>query len=154
VIKKIFSFFFSSLFLAGCAGGPNQMIGGVGGGAIGGLLGSQIGKGRGRLFSTGIGVLVGALLGSKIGAELDDNDKKIIGDRTTEALESKPSGYRVDWDNPDTFNRGYIIPQSTSYDELGRPCRRFTQVAWIDGRKVEVHGMAYRGRDGSWHMVQ
>lgn len=142
----------SSIF-TGCDGNK-QLFGTIGGGAVGAALGSQVGGGRGRIWGTALGAVLGAALGSQIGKALDEGDKAAMASKTSEALESTPAGRCVSWKNPDTGNYGEIIPQQASYDTQGRPCRRFTQKAWIEGRLVEIHGMAYRGSDGCWHMVQ
>jgi surface antigen len=150
-MKKIFIAIVGlPLVLAGCQStGPKQSIGGIGGAVAGGLLGSQIGSGEGRLVATGVGAALGALLGSSIGAQLDEADQQRVYYAQTQALETQPSGSRVEWRNPDSGNYGYVTP-GPAYQVNNRNCRDYTHTIYVDGRAETARGTACRQPDGTW----
>ena len=141
--------------LLGCAGanfgkqGAGAILGGIGGGVIG----SRIGKGRGRLIATIAGTVVGALAGGAIGKRLDERDKILMAQTTQGALENSPSGTAVEWRNPDSGNRGTIVPSRAYKSTHGRYCREFKQAIIISGRLKMGYGTACRQLDGSWRIA-
>ena len=148
--KNILSLVALSLLLSGCNMGPGQGLGQIAGGGIGALLGSQVGGGRGRLVATAIGAVLGATAGGMIGKGFDDRDKQEVSCAASDALNT---GQPVQWKNPQNGHHGEIRPQPVQYDQ-GRPCRRFSHLAYIDGKPVTIHGTAYQAQDGSWHVNQ
>jgi surface antigen len=148
--KKIISLVMITTLLAGCNMGPGQGLGQIAGGGIGALLGSQIGGGRGRLVATAIGAVLGATAGGMIGKGFDEGDKKEVSYAASDALNT---GQPTQWTNPHNGHRGEIRPQPVYYDQ-GRPCRKFSHLAYIDGKPVTIHGTAYQAQDGSWHVNQ
>ena len=139
-----------SLALTACQStGNKQALGGISGGVIGGLLGSQIGSGTGRVVATGVGAGLGALIGSNIGAQLDQADQERLYYAQTQALESSPSGSRVEWRNPDSGRYGYVTP-GPAYSVNNSNCRDYTHTIYIDGRAETARGTACRQSDGTW----
>lgn len=150
-IAACFSVFLS---LNGCADINKQDIGAVTGGVIGGVLGNQVGHGDARVAATIGGTLIGSRIGGAIGQTMDKVDRMQVN--TT--LESTPTNQSKAWTNPDTDTSYRVTPTKTYYHELSdgerQPCREFTTVAIIDGKKQEMYGTACRQADGSWKMVQ
>ena len=123
----------------------NNIVGSAVGGAAGGLLGSQFGKGSGNTVMTIAGVLGGALAGGTVGRSMEPVDHGCID----QALEHAPSGQTVAWQNPDNHSSYWVTPTQT-YQHAGRPCRRYTTTALIEGRRQQLHGTACRQPDGAW----
>jgi len=145
--KRIVSLAVMGALLSGCNMGPGQGLGSIAGGGIGALLGSQIGGGRGRLVATAIGAVLGTAAGGMIGKQFDERDKQEVSYAASNALNT---GQPVQWTNSQNGHHGEIRPQPIYYDQ-GRPCRRFSHLAYIDGQPVTIHGKAYQAPDGSWH---
>jgi len=149
---KCFSVLFASLSIIGCDGSKQQI--GTGAGAIvGGLIGSQFGKGGGQIAATIIGAGAGALIGRSIGQHLDENDKKIMADRSQYALEESPSGKSVPWKNPDSGKGEDITPTKTYQDGSGKYCREYVQTVKIGGKEEKAYGKACRQKDGQWKII-
>lgn len=132
--------------------GTKQTIGGLGGAVAGGVLGSQVGGGSGRLIATGAGVLLGGLLGSEIGASLDNADKAYAMQAQDRAF-SAPVGERINWNNPESGNSGYVTPVRDGYASSGRYCREYQQEITVGGKRQSGYGTACQKPDGSWEIV-
>ena len=153
-VSKLLLAVFASIILQGCQGQMNKQGGGtLIGGVAGGLLGSQFGKGEGQLVATGIGALAGALVGGQIGKTMDEYDKQMLVKSSRQALEYSPSGNSVEWNNPDSGNRGSITPTKT-FKESGQYCREYIQEVTIGGKKQKAYGKACRQPDGSWKIIK
>lgn len=122
-----------------------QDIGTVIGAGSGALIGSQIGGGKGQLAAVAIGTLLGGYIGGNIGSNMDELDRY----RTSDALETAPTGRTVAWKNPDSGIDYHVTPTRTYEQDTG-PCRDYTTEAIIDGRPEILHGTACRQSDGSW----
>lgn len=146
----------ASFALAGCqtldGAGNKQLIGGGSGALIGGILGSKVGKGSGQLWATGAGVLLGGLLGSEIGASLDNADRAYANQANVQA-QSTPIGQRVEWNNPESGNSGYIVPTRDGYDSANNYCREYQQTIVVGGKQQSAYGTACRQPDGSWKVI-
>lgn len=129
--------------LPGCV--TKESSGAVIGGALGGIGGSQIGQGKGRTAAIIAGTLAGALVGGAIGRTMDQSDHV----RTQQTLEQTPTGHTVAWTNPDSGSQYQVTPVKT-YNTSTGPCREYSTVAIIDGRKETIYGTACRQPDGSW----
>lgn len=77
-MRKIFIVPLVALSLAGCANGPGQGLGTLGGAGAGALLGSMIGGGTGRLVAIGAGTLLGAVAGGAVGQSIDNQNHQYI----------------------------------------------------------------------------
>ena len=128
------------------------MIGGGTGALLGGLAGSQFGKGSGQIWGTGAGVLLGALIGSEIGASLDNADRAYMSQANSRALEA-PVGQQITWNNPQSGNRGTIVPTRDGYSGSGAYCREYQQTIIVGGKQHSAYGTACRQPDGSWQVV-
>lgn len=144
---------FTLFSLQSCQNMNKQGAGTLIGGAAGGILGAQFGKGEGQLIATGIGALAGAFVGNSIGKSLDEHDKLMLEKSSRQALEYSPSGSSVEWNNPDSGNRGRITPVKT-VKESGQYCREYIQEVVIGGEKKKAYGKACRQPDGDWKIVQ
>ncbi|PLW76946.1 RT0821/Lpp0805 family surface protein [Cohaesibacter celericrescens] len=143
------------LALAGCQGtgmGPKQTFGGLTGAVAGGVLGSQIGGGDGRILAIAAGSALGALAGSSIGKMMDENDQRYAYQAQNNALEYGRAGSPVTWNNPDTGNRGQIVP-TQAYTTNNLTCRDYTHTIYIDGQPETARGQACRQSDGTWKPV-
>jgi len=145
------------LFTAACAQngqyGTKQTVGGLGGAALGGWAGSTIGSGKGRLAATAAGALIGALVGSEIGRSMDDVDRMKARGAYHEAT-AAPLGEQVAWNNPESGNRGTVVPTRDGTSTSGRYCREFQQSVVIGGQSEQAYGVACRQPDGTWEIAQ
>lgn len=144
------------LLATGCADmqgiGPKQGIGTLGGAALGGLGGAQLGKGNGQLAFAAAGTLLGALAGSSIGSSLDRADE-MYRQQAMERAYTAPVGSPVRWDNPQSGNRGVIVPTRTGQRADGATCREFQQTIYVGGQPQQGYGQACQQQDGSWKIV-
>ncbi len=136
--------------VAGTGMGTGQTLGTVGGAVAGGLIGSQIGSGTGNLVATGAGVALGALLGNQLGAAFDANEQAQANSAAQSAFNS---GRPVSWSGG-SGGQGVISPQGGTFIQDGKQCRRFNQSYTKDGRTQSGGGVACRGQDGNWYIVQ
>jgi len=137
-----------SVLLVGCSQVTNEGVGTVSGGVIGGLLGSQFGSGSGRVAAAAGGALLGAYLGGSIGKYMDKQDQM----QMQHALETSPTGKPSTWTNPENGNQFSVKPTRTYYVEE-QPCREYTTLASIGGKREQIYGKACRQADGSWRVV-
>ena len=139
---------------SGCATGPKQGIGAVGGAVAGGVLGSMLGGGTGKLVAVGVGTLLGAFAGSEIGASLDRADAAAL-DRASQQAFRAPVGEPVRWNNPRSGHSGTIQPISdeTLDRRSGGYCREYQSTVHIGGRVQQAFGTACRMPDGTWRIL-
>lgn len=160
-MKRFFTLFIASAFLmtslSACAtrsdGQPSKESGGaIIGAAAGAIAGAQFGKGRGQLATTAIGTLLGSLVGSDVGRSLDKADLMYAG-RAQERAYSAPVGQSIQWNNPESGNRGTITTTRDGTASTGEYCREFQQNVTIGGKTEQAYGTACRQPDGSWQLV-
>ena len=125
--------------------------------AIGMISGSIIGAGLGS-SNSGAGIAIGAVLGgiagNAIGKKLDENDKKMIAQTTHNALEKAKTDTIVEWQNPDSGNKGLVKPTKTYQTSSGRYCREYIQEAKIGDETIKLYGTACRQPDGQWQIIK
>jgi surface antigen len=142
--------------LGGCVqahNGPKQTGGTLIGAGLGALAGAQAGRGRGRLAAVAIGALAGAALGNEVGQSLDRADQMHLSNATARA-QAAPIGERIEWTNPDSGNRGVVIPyREGNHRRTGARCREFQNQLTVRGRTREYVGVACQARDGSWTVM-
>ncbi|MEH6403446.1 MAG: RT0821/Lpp0805 family surface protein [Sneathiella sp.] len=131
---------------------PKQTGGAVLGGVGGALLGSMFGSGSGRLAAIAVGTLAGAFIGQEVGKSLDEADRAAI-DRAESKATTAPMGKTIEWNNPDSGNRGTVTPVRDGKDSKGRYCREFKQTIEVAGKVEDGHGTACRQVDGSWQIM-
>ena len=144
------------LGLAGCQTdqwGQKQTIGTGVGALAGGLAGSQIGGGKGQMWAVGLGALLGGLAGSEVGASLDRADRMYMSQAQTNA-NNAPIGESISWNNPDSGNKGTIVPVRDGTSSSGRYCREYQQTITVGGKQQSGYGTACRQPDGSWEVVK
>lgn len=140
-----------SLVSTGCKMGTGQTLGHLGGGAMGALIGSTIGDGSGKLVAVGVGAVLGSMLGGAVGSTFDQEDERRAGEATERALATQQVAV---WENPRSGLRGRVEPGRTWVNhDNHRTYRRFTQLVYIGGQPREIHGVAYLGYDGRWHLA-
>ena len=132
--------------------GPKQTIGTLGGAAGGALLGSQFGHGSGQLVAVGVGTLLGAFVGSSIGKSLDATDQAQAQQAANRAY-AAPVGEAINWNNPETGNRGTITTTRAGVSQSGAYCREFQQNIVVGGRTERAMGTACQQPDGAWKIV-
>jgi surface antigen len=138
-----------ALGLTGCASMSQQDVGVLTGGVVGGVVGSHFGGGAGQTACILGGSIIGAMIGGSIGKSMDEVDRM----KMSEALESNCSNQTSNWVNPDNGNRYSVTPKRAYRDNRGQPCREYTTVATIGGKKQEIYGTACRTQDGSWRVI-
>lgn len=132
--------------------GTKQTVGTGTGAVAGGLLGAQVGDGSGRLVATGAGVLLGALIGSEVGASLDRADKMYLANAQQRAYQA-PIGETITWNNPESGNRGVVVPVRDGTSAAGRYCREYQQTIYVGGQEETGYGTACQQPDGSWEII-
>lgn len=143
-----------SVMVSGCADrGNKETVSAIAGAALGGLLGAQFGSGKGQLATTGMGVLLGALAGSELGRSLDEVDR-MKADRASTIAHASPVGKSINWNNPETGNRGTVtaVRDGTSAD--GLYCREYQQTITIDAETRVGTGIACQQPNGTWRIVE
>lgn len=140
----------AALALAGCESPPSQQAIGTAVGAVaGGLIGSQIGGGSGRTVAIVGGALVGGMLGNVIGKQMDEADRRKMG----QALDQNASGQSTQWKN-DRTGASYTVTPKATFVRDGRECRTFEQEAIVDGQPRKMTGTACKRADGdSWEVT-
>jgi surface antigen len=133
--------------------GSHKYAGTLLGAAMGGLLGSQFGKGDGQVAAVAAGTFLGMFLGYEIGASLDVTDEACARDAAQRAG-GAPLGTQIAWNNPETGNRGTVMPLREGQTSAGQYCREYQQTVTVGGRVQEAYGTACRQPDGSWQIVQ
>ncbi len=134
--------------------GPKQGVGTILGSVAGAVAGAQFGKGHGRVASGAAGAVLGAFLGNQIGLSLDRADRLAMEKSTNNALEKTRSGKKVAWQNPDSGNRGTIVPRPAFKNQNGQYCREFRQTITVGGKTAEGFGTACRQPDGAWKILR
>lgn len=132
--------------------GTKETWGTLGGAALGGLAGAQFGKGNGKLASTALGALLGAVAGNAIGKSLDRADRMYMEQAEFRAY-GAPLGQRVQWQNPQSGNHGYIAPIREGVHPTGAYCREYQMTVFVGGQPHQGYGTACRQPDGSWRVM-
>lgn len=98
------------LTLTSCESMPiSKELMGTGGGALaGGLIGGLASDGN--IFAIGAGVLVGGFIGNRVGKYLDDRDKELLAQSTSEAFST---GSDQSFDNDESGVSGEVIVESS-----------------------------------------
>lgn len=144
----------ASLALSGCADrGNKETVTSIAGAALGGLLGAQFGGGKGQLVTTGLGVLLGALAGSELGRTLDDVDR-LKANKAATTAHTSPIGHGINWNNPETGNRGTVTAVRDGTSQDGLYCREFQQTITVESKTQTGTGVACRRPDGTWRIVE
>ena len=146
----------ATTLMSGCAGTYNKATTGA---ALGALTGTALAYGLGKDSSKkGLwliaGAGLGALVGNNIGAQLDERDRLLMGQSFQNTMETAPTNYVGDWNNPDSGNSGTVTPTQTAISKSGQPCREFTTTISVGGQPQQGYGTACRQADGSWKIVQ
>ncbi|MDJ0788621.1 MAG: SH3 domain-containing protein [Myxococcota bacterium] len=99
-----------SLTLISCESMPlsKELMGTGAGAAVGGVIGGLAGDGN--VLAIGAGVLVGGFIGNRVGKYLDDRDKELLAQSTSEALST---GSNQSFDNSETGVSGEVIVESS-----------------------------------------
>ncbi|WP_404364347.1 glycine zipper domain-containing protein [Marinobacter sp.] len=127
--------------LPGCA--TQERTGTVVGTTTGAAAGALIDDEAGAL----IGALAGGLIGREVGEELDQRDRRKMG----QALENNPTGRTTTWQNPDT-GRSFNFTPTQTYTGGERPCREFRMN--VEGQQEDLTGLACRRPDGTWEVEE
>ncbi|WP_431856462.1 RT0821/Lpp0805 family surface protein [Azospirillum sp.] len=157
-IRKTLTCAALALSLAACqppGGGFENMntgetVGTVGGALGGALLGSRFGGGAGKVATIGIGTVLGALAGREAARYITGNDSRRAADAEERAVASNAP---ITWNNPETGNRGEIVPQRTYQSSTGQTCREYTHTIYVGGKAEQAQGTACRQADGTWKLV-
>ena len=100
-----------------------------------------------------IGRVAGRNVGGAAATFLTADDRSRLERATQNALETGQSGDPVQWLNPDTGNRGSIIPQPAFVMD-GKSCREFQQTIIAGGATATGYGTACRNTGGTWLIAE
>jgi len=160
ISKTLVTTILAASLLSGCATqgmggsdvGTKQGVGALGGAILGGLAGSRFGGGTGKLVAVGAGTLLGAFVGSELGKSLDRADQNAMTNAAYQSY-AAPVGQTIQWNNPDSGNRGTFTTLRDGRDQSGAYCREYQQTITVGGRMEQGHGIACQQPDGSWKIV-
>lgn len=85
-------------------------------------------------------------------AAQSEADRRLVGDVLREALETKSSGQQVSIDGHGGAG-GSVTPVRTYKSVSGHWCREYVRDIRLDGRSIDVRGVACRTPDGEWVTV-
>lgn len=102
-----------------------------------------------RTVPDSVGRIAGREVGGAAATFLNTEDRSMLERATQNALETGVSGDPVQWLNPETGNRGSIIPQP-AFAMGGRSCREFHQTIVAGGATATGYGTACRDPRGTW----
>lgn len=133
----------------------NEELGTIIGAIAGVAVGSQVGHGKDRTAAIIIGAIAGSLIGNQIGRNLEDGDRRALGDAQQDCFR-RNVGERVDWDGRRYGSRSQARGSFTSTQEgynarTGEYCRSYTSVIYAAGREEKQTGVACSRPDGSWY---
>ena len=77
-------------------------------------------------------------------------DRKMLAEAVTQALERQVSGAALEWRNPQSGNRGAVTPVRTFRNADGQWCREYAETTTLGERVETWHGIACRDTGGSW----
>ena len=129
-----------------------EAMGSLLGGAAGAWAGSTIGSGGGRVVATATGTFLGAMIGSELGRGIDKADLQYARRAQTQAF-AAPLGQTIQWENPESSNRGTVTPTRQGRSSNGNYCREFQQTISVGGQQQSAYGTACRQTDGTWRIV-
>ena len=135
--------------LAACGPGNKQGTGTIVGAVAGG---AAIAGSKNRAGGIAIGAVVGGLIGNQVGRSMDEEDRRLALAAEYQALEYGQAGAATPWDNPQTQNRGQIVP-GKPYQQGAQFCRPYTHTIYIGGQPQTARGTACRQPDGTWQTV-
>jgi surface antigen len=128
---------------------PKATLGALGGAGGGALIAGLAGASPAWIIGS---ALMGGLLGGYIGNRLDEKDKRMAAQAAAQAFENNRTGQKSVWNNPESGNRGEIVPVKTYQVANGQYCRRYEQTIYIGGERQQTTGTACRQADGSWQI--
>ncbi len=79
-----------------------------------------------------------------------ESDWSMIRSTMQEALENARTGESLTWENPETNNRGTVIPLETDDERVDQPCRRYQLTFTAENTTQAAYGTACRRDDGTW----
>lgn len=127
--------------------GQNTAIGAVTGAGVGGIMGSAVGGGT----AVGAGIVTGALVGGVIGHSMDSSDTA----RTYSTMNHNRAHQPTAWKNKKTGYSYKVVPDTGMVTYHGHPqCRKFHTTAIVNGKRVQVTGVACRQKNGTWKAVK
>lgn len=94
---------------------------------------------------------IGAVLGYQLRTP-STSDASVYERAFLQTLETKPSGVRVAWSNPDQAVRGTIVPVRTWQAKNGQYCREYQATKVRDNITDSETGVACRRDDGTWRV--
>ncbi len=85
-------------------------------------------------------------------SRFSDEDLSIFEAAVTEALESRPDGSSIPWENPNTGASGSVTPLNTERRDQ-RECRLLDIINRAEGRSGSARFWFCRNPDGIWKSV-
>jgi len=85
--------------------------------------------------------------------EFSDEDRTLFRTSLKDALEHKPDGATLDWNNPKTESSGSVTPIST-FEESGMTCRTARIINRVAEKANETTFVFCRVSDGSWKIAR
>ena len=145
--------------------GTDSAIGTGAGAVVGGVIGSVFGRSTAAtLLGTAFGGVVGYVAGSYIGQQLDEQDRELAAQQTTDVLTERVAppapGHSVyiaprhrrtyHWSSDHTTTSGSSTLEQVSTTPQGNECRLVRELAVIKGKEVVQHTSYCQTASGSW----
>jgi len=77
-------------------------------------------------------------------------DRALLEQTVSRALEKQLSGVAVDWRNPNSGSYGTVTPVRTFRNADGQWCREYAAASWLHDRRESRRAIACREADGVW----
>ncbi len=97
----------------------------------------------------GIGKIAGRQVGGDAATFLTSGDRALLEDTTQSALERGQDGRPTQWVNPNSGNRGAVVPQPR-FAMQGRTCREYQHTIIAGGSTSTGYATACRNGRGVW----
>lgn len=122
----------------------------LGGAAAGGYVGAQFGGGFAKTAFIATGVMVGGSAGYAASRFLEQSDQAQHDSSARLALNTKPDGDVVRWQNPETGNSGIFRSVASFKSGNGQLCRQYRSSVVMKDGVFSGSGTACQQADGNW----
>ncbi|MFN3233112.1 MAG: RT0821/Lpp0805 family surface protein [Alphaproteobacteria bacterium] len=103
--------------------------------------------------TSAIGKIAGRQVGGDAATFLTSGDRALLEDTTQSALERGRDGQPTQWVNPQSGNRGAIVPQPR-FAMDGQTCREYQHTIIAGGSSSTGYGTACRNGRGVWTIAE
>lgn len=85
-----------------------------------------------------------------ISNQIDEYDRLMMQKTVTSALELSPISIPVEWKNPDTGNKGYVVIIKNWKNAQGQYCREYKQIFVIKNQEIPELKKSCRNNNSKW----